>query len=125
MSNPLCDYSCAPFLANNDRHGYPIAFLDRQMALQVLYENIKDKSKLLKNKKVTKVEIGSDSVTAIAADSTKHTGDILVGADGIHSQVRQEMWRIADEISPGYIPSSEKQREFSPATKVPYFLYAV
>jgi 2-polyprenyl-6-methoxyphenol hydroxylase-like FAD-dependent oxidoreductase len=95
------------------------------MVLQVLYENIKDKSKLLKNTRVTKVEMGSDSVTAIAADGTKYTGDILVGADGIHSQVRQEMWRIADEISPGYIPSSEKQREFRPYNKTNHICHAL
>src|SRR5450756_163652 len=31
------------------RHGYPILFLDRQMVLQVLYENIRDVSKVLTN----------------------------------------------------------------------------
>ncbi|KAF2626656.1 FAD/NAD(P)-binding domain-containing protein [Macroventuria anomochaeta] len=29
-------------------------------------------------------------------------GDILVGANGIHSTIRREMWSLADQDSPGY-----------------------
>lgn len=77
------------------------------MVLQVLYENIQDKSKVLTNKRLKQLEVDEKGVTAITTDGSTYTGDILVGADGIHSAVRQEMWRIADKISPGYIPTSE------------------
>lgn len=36
------------------------------------------------------------------------SGSILIGADGIHSTVRQEMRRLADERSPGYFPRGEE-----------------
>lgn len=35
-------------------------------------------------------------------DGATFTGDILVGADGVHSQTRAEMWRIADAEDPNY-----------------------
>lgn len=89
------------------RHGYPITFLDRQMVLKVLYENIKDKTKILTKKSVQNVELTDDAVVVTTADKSTYKGDILVGADGIHSSVRGEMWRLAEEISPGWIPSDE------------------
>ncbi|KAJ4328585.1 hypothetical protein N0V84_000944 [Fusarium piperis] len=36
-----------------------------------------------------------------------YRGDILVGADGIYSTVRKEMWRIGNETSPGYFHPDE------------------
>lgn len=78
------------------------------MVLQVLYENIKDKTKILTGKRVQTVELKADGVVVKTADGSVYTGDILVGADGIHSQVRSEMWRLADELSPGWIPSNER-----------------
>ncbi|KAL6406619.1 FAD-binding domain containing protein [Ilyonectria robusta] len=90
-----------------ERHGYPIAFLDRQMVLQVLYDNIRDKTKILTKKHVQKVDMTDDGVVVKTSDGSSYKGDILIGADGIHSSVRGEMWRIANEISPGWIPSDE------------------
>ncbi|KAL4810805.1 hypothetical protein BDV18DRAFT_155418 [Aspergillus unguis] len=87
----------------HERHGYPIVFLDRQMVLQVLYDNIKDKSKVLTKKRVQTVDMDDNGVTVTTSDSSSYQGDILIGADGIHSTVREEMWRIANNISPGWI----------------------
>lgn len=89
------------------RHGYPIIFLDRQTVIQVLYDNISDKSKVLTKSRVTKVEIDDAGVTVETAGGNTYQGDILVGADGIHSTVREQMWKIANKISPGYIPATE------------------
>ncbi|KAH8703854.1 FAD-binding domain-containing protein [Talaromyces proteolyticus] len=91
----------------HERHGYPITFLDRQMVLQVLYDNIKDKKKVLTKKRVKEVELFDDGVTVQTSDGSFYSGDILIGADGIHSTVRGEMWRIANKESPGWIPSTE------------------
>ncbi|TVY17126.1 FAD-dependent monooxygenase andE [Lachnellula arida] len=90
-----------------ERHGYAIAFLDRQMVLKVLYENIKDKTKILTKKQVKRVEVTDSGVVVTTSDKSSYKGDILVGADGINSSVREEMWRIANEMSPGWIPSDE------------------
>jgi 2-polyprenyl-6-methoxyphenol hydroxylase-like FAD-dependent oxidoreductase len=77
------------------------------MVLQVLYENIHDKTKILTKKRVEKVEMTDDGVVVTTSDKSFYKGDILVGADGIHSSVRGEMWRIANETSPGWIPTDE------------------
>ncbi|KAF2020082.1 FAD-binding domain-containing protein [Aaosphaeria arxii CBS 175.79] len=90
-----------------ERHGYPIIFLDRQMVLKLLYENIRDKSKILTNKRVKNVRITDDGVLVNTADGSSYQGDILVGADGIHSTVRTEMWNIANKMAPGWFPSDE------------------
>lgn len=82
------------------------------MVLQVLYDNIKDKKKVLTKKRVQKVEISDDGVLVQTSDGSFFTGDILVAADGIHSTVRGEMWRIANEQSPGWIPPTEPSGEF-------------
>ncbi|KAH6871228.1 FAD-binding domain-containing protein [Thelonectria olida] len=92
----------------HERHGYPITFLDRQMVLQVLYNNIRDKTRVLTKKCVKRVNLTNDGVVVKTSDGSSYAGDILVGADGIHSSVRGEMWRIANQMSPGWIPSSER-----------------
>jgi 2-polyprenyl-6-methoxyphenol hydroxylase-like FAD-dependent oxidoreductase len=82
------------------------------MVLQVLYNNIKDKTKILTNKRVENVEVTGTGVIAKTSDGSAYHGDILVGADGIHSTVRDEMWRIANKVSPGWIPSDEHSGKY-------------
>lgn len=82
-------------------------FLDRQMVLQVLYDNIKDKSKVLTEKRLEKVDLHEKGVSVTCTDGSTFSGDFVVGGDGIHSTTRSEMWRIAGEKSPGYFPPAE------------------
>lgn len=89
------------------RHGCPITFLDRQMVLQVLYNNIKDKTKVLTKKRVERVTTTDDGVLVQTADGSTYRGDILIGADGIHSTVRKEMWKIGNRQAPGWFPADE------------------
>jgi 2-polyprenyl-6-methoxyphenol hydroxylase-like FAD-dependent oxidoreductase len=88
--------------------GYTPFFVDRQMIIQVLYDKIRDKSKILTGKSVCNVEQIVDGVKVMTSDGDVFTGDILVGADGIHSTVRREMWRLADSAHPGYFPMSDR-----------------
>ncbi|PGH28923.1 hypothetical protein GX50_08329 [[Emmonsia] crescens] len=88
------------------RHGYPLIFFERQRALKIFYSHL-DKSKVLTGKAVRDVELLHDGVTVTTEDGSVYSGDILVGCDGIHSKVRREMVRLADEASPGYFPSRE------------------
>lgn len=82
------------------------------MVLRVLYDNIKDKTKILTKKRIQNVEMTDDGVVVKVFDGSTYKGDILVGADGIHSSVRGEMWRIANETSPGWIPLDEHRCKF-------------
>ncbi|KAJ5686680.1 hypothetical protein N7536_009299 [Penicillium majusculum] len=89
-------------------HGYPILFLDRRMLVEVLYENIQDKSKVITSQRVQSIEDGTSSVTVTTTSGETYTGSIVVGADGIHSKVRQEMWKAAEKIDPTWIDPTEE-----------------
>lgn len=84
------------------------------MILEVLWRNLKNKDNILVNKKVTKVELEPSRVKVETGDGSSYYGDILVGADGVHSKVRNEMWRLADVLEPGYIPASEYKGKSRP-----------
>ncbi|KAK0664378.1 FAD-dependent monooxygenase andE [Lasiodiplodia hormozganensis] len=90
------------------RHGYEPVFVDRQMALEVFYDHLRDKSKVLLDKRVLQVTPLETGVQVTTKDGSTYTGDILVGADGIHSTVRKEMWRLGDKLSPAYFPKSDQ-----------------
>lgn len=49
----------------------------------------------------------NDQVTVRTQDGSVYTGDIVVGADGVHSTVRQEMWRNALESNSGLFKQDE------------------
>lgn len=88
-----------------------MVFLDRQMLLQILYDNIRDKSKILTNKRVVMAKLTHGGVQVTIADGTTVPGDILVGADGVHSTIRQEMWKLAGNLSPEHFDPSEHEGE--------------
>ncbi|KJZ71218.1 hypothetical protein HIM_09361 [Hirsutella minnesotensis 3608] len=91
-----------------ERLGYPFVFMDRQTLLKVLYENLKDKSKVYTSKRVMDVHLCSVGVQVVTKDGSVFTGDVLVGADGIHSTVRRQMWNLAAELEPDYFPEGER-----------------
>lgn len=95
-----------------DRHGYPTIFLERRTVVQVLYDHLRDKSKIHVNQRVSHVEILADGVRVNTVAGGSFYGSILIGADGIHSATRGEMWRLADELEPGYIPPEVKDGDF-------------
>ncbi|KAF7557539.1 hypothetical protein G7Z17_g531 [Cylindrodendrum hubeiense] len=75
--------------------GYPMIFIDRQMLLQVLYGNLKHKEKVLTSQRVVSVDFTESGVRATTKDNNIYEGDLIIGADGIHSKIREEMWRNA------------------------------
>ncbi|EQB57848.1 FAD binding domain-containing protein [Colletotrichum gloeosporioides Cg-14] len=92
------------------RTGYPSIFIDRQMLIQVLYDNLKQKDKVNPSKRVNKIDLSEKGVTVHTTDGSIYKGDIVIGADGIHSTVRSEMWRIGIKETPGYFPHDEQSR---------------
>ncbi|THV96163.1 FAD/NAD(P)-binding domain-containing protein, partial [Aureobasidium pullulans] len=95
------------------RSGYGFAFSDRQDILQVLYDNLKDKSKVLVGKKLSLVRQQPNGVTVVCEDGSSYTGDILAGADGVNSKARSEMWRLADEQDPELVKADKDSLECS------------
>lgn len=62
---------------------------------------------------------GPSGVQVTTSDGRRFAGDILVGADGVHSFVRQEMWRLAKQEAPGYFSDNEIDRLLAPPPKPP------
>lgn len=83
------------------RTGYPLAFLLRQDLLKVLSDSIPDSSKVHTSKRVFEVDHTDSGVTVHCKDGSKYAGDILFGADGIHSTVRSLMRRNIEILRPG------------------------
>lgn len=88
---------------------YPILSLQRKKVLEVLYQSYPDKSKILVNKRVLEVQLSSDKVSALTDDGQIYAGDLMVGTDGVHSRIRSEMWRLADQLQPGLITEKERK----------------
>ena len=76
--------------------------------LKTLLKYIKEKDKVLVNKRVRRITYKDSKPIVACEDGSTYPGDIVVGCDGVHSVVRQEMWRIADKEAPGKIPVSDK-----------------
>ncbi|WZH45342.1 FAD_binding_3 domain-containing protein [Fusarium acuminatum] len=90
-----------------ERHAYPTIFIDRQMLLKGLYDNLESKASIHPGQKVEKVTEVENGIQVTTAKGDVFKGDILVGADGIYSTVRREMWRLGNQSSPGYFPHDE------------------
>ncbi|KAE8313486.1 hypothetical protein BDV41DRAFT_588138 [Aspergillus transmontanensis] len=88
--------------------GMDFAILERRQLLEVLYTGLRDKSRVHTGKQVTSVLPTESGVSVTTADGATYDGDLVVGADGVHSFVRSEMWRIADLEQPGLISKKEK-----------------
>jgi 2-polyprenyl-6-methoxyphenol hydroxylase-like FAD-dependent oxidoreductase len=79
--------------------------------LCVLYKNIRDKERLLVNQKVTRVENHEDRVVVHTAAGDVFEAQVIVGADGVRSTVRKEMWRNAEEAGVG-VPAEDKKGQW-------------
>lgn len=87
----------------------PVILFDRERCVSALYNDHPAQSKIRTNAKVERIEQTQDGVKVILADGTVEEGDIVVGADGVHSMVRDVMWAYADEHEPNAIPQSDKK----------------
>ncbi|PWY91990.1 FAD/NAD(P)-binding domain-containing protein [Aspergillus sclerotioniger CBS 115572] len=83
------------------RHGYPWVWMDRKSLLEVLYDHIADKSKLLTGKRLVSVTHTETGDVVVTADGSTYAGDIVVGTDGTHSAVRKEIAKRAEEMDLG------------------------
>ncbi|KAL2861483.1 hypothetical protein BJX68DRAFT_251485 [Aspergillus pseudodeflectus] len=90
------------------RFGYPLAFLRRREFLATTYNAHPDKTKILTGKDVVELKGLSDRVCAVTSDGSVYEGNIIVGADGVHSRVRSEIWRWADKEFPGSLSATER-----------------
>lgn len=90
------------------RYGYEFRVLERRTFVQLLYDNLANKSKILTGKRVFDIIHTSSGVRVLFEDGACE-GDIVVGCDGIHSTIRQIMWENANKSLPGLISADEKR----------------
>lgn len=97
--------------------------LERRAFLQLLYDGLPEKSHVRFNAKVIDIEERFDGVEVKLADGTVEKGDIIIGCDGVHSQVRELMWKNANKSQPGFITAKEKTcKNFIPAAQSAEFI---
>ncbi|POR31659.1 FAD-dependent monooxygenase [Tolypocladium paradoxum] len=84
--------------------GYPLSFLERQKFLEILYNKIRHKDRVHTSQKALRIESREGRVVVRTADK-EYSGHLVVGADGVHSIVRSEIWKHS---KPGTIADSEK-----------------
>ncbi|KAF8927172.1 hypothetical protein BGZ52_004774, partial [Haplosporangium bisporale] len=84
--------------------GYPAIILDRPSFYNILLKNI-PKHKIIYNKRVLSVTQDGEGATAKCADGSEYFSDIIVGADGAYSAVRQNMYK--DLKAKGKLSSSD------------------
>ncbi|KAK7221637.1 hypothetical protein V2G26_009640 [Clonostachys chloroleuca] len=83
--------------------------LSRHDLTRVLYEGIPThaRSYVYTNKKVSNITVEEDRTVVSCADGTSYSGSIVIGADGAHSSVRQQM-RILG-LNAGSLEINEEQ----------------
>ncbi|SPB42557.1 unnamed protein product [Aspergillus niger] len=86
------------------RTDYPVLVISRRALLGILYTRLQS-SRLFFNRRVVRIVSSADNVTVHSADGTSVSGDLVVGADGVHSTVRKQMWHHIREAN-GAIASS-------------------
>ena len=85
--------------------------MERRIFLEVLYNGLPDKSRILMNKTVKSVQEDEDGVEVFCNDGTSERGDIVIGCDGVHSKIRETTWENAARLIPGLITANEKKSE--------------
>ena len=93
------------------RNGFEAITMERRNFLRIVYDQLPDKSKILTGKRVTGMVDHEDGVRVELQDGTVEDGDVLIGCDGVHSSVRELMWREANAIIPDHISAKEKRCE--------------
>ncbi|KAI0393308.1 FAD/NAD(P)-binding domain-containing protein [Xylariaceae sp. FL0594] len=92
------------------RYGYPQLFFDRRVFLDVLYDQVKCKDRILTSKRIDRIDLLPDSVKVVTDQGEAFSGDIVIGAGGIHSAVRREMRHHAEIPSPGLFDPAEEEK---------------
>lgn len=70
--------------------------MERCKALEALYQHVSDKYKLNCRTAVVAYEEAAEGIIVSTTDGAQYHGHMLIGAHGIHSQVRKLM---ADKVS--------------------------
>ncbi|KAG0039945.1 hypothetical protein BGZ82_006058 [Podila clonocystis] len=91
--------------AYRDVTGYDSLFMARSDLYALLLSKIPSEN-IHMGKKIMSIQQNAEGVMIRCSDNTHHHGDILVGADGAYSAVRQSLYRQLDQQ--GLLPAEDK-----------------
>ncbi|KAH7056139.1 hypothetical protein BKA57DRAFT_449880 [Linnemannia elongata] len=86
--------------------GYSKYVVSRPILYDILLSLV-PQEKILYGKRVLNISEDKDKVTVLTADNSEYTGDILVGADGAYSAVRQRLFERLKQD--GSLPRSDQE----------------
>ncbi|KAI8191996.1 FAD-dependent monooxygenase paxM [Colletotrichum sp. SAR 10_86] len=89
-------------------HGRCTAFMERKFWLSCIYNTIKDKSRVRTNSGVASFAESAEGVEVTTESGEILKGDILLGADGVHSHVRN---LLAEKLDSTDAAAAQKMRE--------------
>ncbi|KAK8071479.1 monooxygenase [Apiospora hydei] len=94
------------------RMSYPLALVQRSTLLHSLERHLRPGKggHVLTGKRVDTIKQDDAGVTVYCTDGSSYQGDIVVGADGVRSKVRQEMWRASEEEGIGNIDVNKERK---------------
>jgi 2-polyprenyl-6-methoxyphenol hydroxylase-like FAD-dependent oxidoreductase len=76
--------------------------------VKFLYAQLPQKDKVFTSHRVSKIDYSTKGVSVHCNNGVSFDGDLVVGADGIHSSVRSEMWRHAEVADPSAFNIKDK-----------------
>lgn len=86
--------------------GYDRILFARLELQDMLFKKISS-SKMHMSKKIVSLQQGAEGVTVRFGDNTTSHGDILIGADGAHSAVRQHLYKTL--AKKGILPKTDNK----------------
>ncbi|CAG8255250.1 unnamed protein product [Penicillium olsonii] len=93
--------------------GYKMGFLERQQVVRGLFDNLRNKSKTRNSCGVTRIHLTKEGVQ-VETNAGVFEGDIVVGADGVHSHVRREMEGLASADGDDSLHDGQKGQHHDP-----------
>lgn len=75
--------------------------MDRQQVVRGIFDNLRDESMVRQSCCAVKIECSAHGVSVETTNGSVFHGDVVVGADGIYSRVRQKMQLLAANETPG------------------------
>jgi 2-polyprenyl-6-methoxyphenol hydroxylase-like FAD-dependent oxidoreductase len=88
-------------MMRNASHGHRFQLFSRKDFVKLLYDNAPRRSeRILTNKEIVSIEQDDNGVKVSCSDDSKYEGDILIGADGVRSQVRRQLFNEDKETMP-------------------------